>query len=279
MSRAAVPTAVFNATLAEIVAEAQAQPRIGRILGSRAGIRGLLRNDILEMTDLSLADLERLRRTPGAALGSSRYQPSEADLRQLADALVELEVEFLIFMGGNGTMRGAELISLYLQSLNIEMCVVGVPKTVDNDIMETDRCPGFGSAARYAAISARELGADIRSLPQPVTILETMGRSVGWLAAATTLAHIGDNDAPHLVCIPEIPFELEPFLDTLDQLIRSQGWAVVVTAEGIVHADGEYVYTNPAASQRDALKRPMLGGVAHYLADVVSDRLRNSVPS
>ena len=178
------PTAVFNASLAEIVAEAQTQPAIGRILGSRAGIRGLLRNDIAELTYLTPAEIDRLRRTPGAALGSSRYQPSEAELEQLAAALKFYEVEYLIFLGGNGTMRGAELISLYLQSLDIDVCVVGVPKTVDNDIMQTDRCPGFGSAARYLATSARELGADLRSLPQPVTILESMGRNVGWLAGA-----------------------------------------------------------------------------------------------
>lgn len=267
------PTAVFNTTLAEIVTEAQHQQAIGRILGSRAGIRGLIRNDIVELTNLSAAELARLRCTPGAALGSSRYQPSEADLEQLADSLVQFQVEYLIFLGGNGTMRGAELISLYLQSRNIDIVVVGVPKTVDNDIEQTDRCPGFGSAARYLATSARELGADIRSLPQPVTILESMGRSVGWLAAAGALARVNGNGAPHIVCVPELPFHIEEFLDTLDAVVRAEGWAVVVAAEGIVHPTGRYVYENLAPSQADGLKRPMIGGVAHHLADVVSERL------
>lgn len=268
------PTAVFNTSLAAIVAEAQHQSAIGRILGSRAGIRGLLRNDVVELTNLSPAELKRLRRTPGAALGSSRYQPSEADLQQIADELVQFEVEYLIFLGGNGTMRGAELISLFLQSRNIDICVVGVPKTVDNDILHTDRCPGFGSAARYLATVTRELGADIRSLPQPVTILETMGRNVGWLAAATALAHCEGSGAPHLLCIPEVPFETGAFIEDLHQTVQSEGWAVVVVAEGIVHTDGRYVYENPSPTQADGLKRPMIGGVAHHLAGIVSERLR-----
>lgn len=268
------PTAVFNISLAEIVAEAQRQPSIGRILGSRAGIRGLLRNDVVELTSLTATDLARLRRTPGAALGSSRYQPTEADLEQLTETLLQFEVDRLVFLGGNGTMRGAELISLYLQSRNIDISVVGVPKTVDNDIMETDRCPGFASAARYIATSTRELGADIRSLPQPVTILETMGRSVGWLAAASVLAQVEGIGAPHLICVPELPFEMETFLDDLDGIVRSNGWAVVVVAEGIVDASGRRVYESIVPSQVDGLKRPMIGGVAQHLANVVSDRLR-----
>ncbi len=268
------PTAVFNTSLAEIVAEAQSQPAIGRILGSRGGIRGLLRNDVVELTNLTLEDVELLRRTPGAALGSSRYQPSEADLEQLADALVQFEVEYLIFLGGNGTMRGAELISLFLQSLDLDIRVVGVPKTVDNDIMQTDRCPGFASAARYLATSTRELGADIRSLPQPVTILETMGRNVGWLAAATAMALADGSGAPQIICVPESPFDTDQFLDDLDRIVKSQGWAVVVAAEGIVDAGGRYVYSNPSPTQLDGLQRPMIGGVAHHLAGVVSERLR-----
>ncbi len=267
------PTPVFNTSLAAIVAEAQKQPRIGRILGSRAGIRGLLRNDVVELTHLTAAEVDRLRRTPGAALGSSRYQPTEAELERLAEALQQFEVEYLIFMGGNGTMRGAELISLYLQSCGIDICVVGVPKTVDNDIMQTDRCPGFASAARFLATATRELGADIRSLPQPVTILESMGRNVGWLAAASALAHADGSAAPQLVYIPEVPFETDIFLDELDETVRREGWAVVVVAEGIVHPDGAYVYTNTTPSQADGLKRPMIGGVAHHLADLVSAHL------
>jgi len=215
-----------------------------------------------------------LRRTPGAALGSSRYKPSEADLDTLAATLREYEVGYMIFLGGNGTMRGAELISSFLRSSGLDIGVAGVPKTIDNDLMQTDRSPGFASAARYLAASTRELGADLRSLPQPVTILETMGRSVGWLAAATVLAQVNDAGAPHLICVPEIPFETDQFLDELDRILRSEGWAVVVVAEGIVDSSGHFVYETNVSSQADPLKRPMIGGVGQHLAGIVGDRLK-----
>jgi 6-phosphofructokinase len=280
------PTAVFNTSLAAIVQEAQLQPRIGRILGSRAGIRGLLAEDIAELTNLSAADLNRLRHTPGAALGSSRYQPSEADLDRLATAVRHYDIEFMLFLGGNGTMRGAELISRFLASRSLEIHIAGVPKTVDNDIMETDRCPGFASAARYMATCTRELGADIRSLPQPVTILETMGRTVGWIAAATVLAHFGPETnglhAPHIICIPELPFATDPFIDQVDHTVKRHGHAVVVVAEGIIDTAGRHIYENVIPTQADALKRPMVGGVGQHLANVLSQRLhfrcRNEKP-
>jgi ATP-dependent phosphofructokinase / diphosphate-dependent phosphofructokinase len=276
------PTAVFNTSLAEIIAEAQRQPAIRRILGSRAGIQGLLRNDIAELTSISPDDLNLLRRTPGAALGSSRYKPSEADLDTLAATLRQYEVGYMIFLGGNGTMRGAELIGSFLRASGLDISVAGVPKTIDNDLMHTDRSPGFASAARYIAASTRELGADLRALPQPVTILETMGRSVGWLAAATVLAKFNGAGAPHLICVPEIPFETDHFIDQLDRILRSDGWAVVVVAEGIVDSNGRFVYETNASSQADPLKRPMIGGVGQHLAGIVGDRLnircRNEKP-
>jgi 6-phosphofructokinase len=276
------PTAVFNTTLAEIVAEAQRQPSIGLILGSRAGVRGLLRDDIAELTNLSATELQQLRRTPGAALGSSRYQPSDEDLERLADSVLKFDIQHLIFLGGNGTMRGAELVSAFLRSRHLDVCVVGVPKTVDNDIMQTDRCPGFASAARYLAIATRELGTDIRSLPQPVTILESMGRTVGWLAAATALARVDGEHAPHLICIPEIPFSTDLFIEEVDQIVRRDGHAVVVVAEGIVDSAGRHVYENVIPTQADSLKRPMVGGVGQHLANVLSQRLhfrcRNEKP-
>lgn len=267
------PTAVFNASLAEIVAEAQQQPSIGRVLGARFGVKGLVHSDIAELTEMTPADRQLLRATPGAALGSSRYRPSESEFHKLVETLRSYEVGHLIFLGGNGTMRGAEIVSEFCRSAGWDEQVVGVPKTVDNDIAATDRCPGYASAARYLAVSTRELGADLRSLPQPVTILETMGRSVGWLAAATTLACAEEGDAPHLVYVPELPFHRAQFLADLDRVVTAHGWAVVVVAEGIRNADGSMVYETTDPSQSDPLKRPMTGGVAQYLAGVVGSEL------
>ncbi len=267
------PTAVFNASLAEIIAEAQGQPSIGSVFGSRYGIRGLWANSIVDLTDIAPAQLELLRRTPGAALGSSRHSPNDSELKRLLETLDRLKIDLLLFLGGNGTMRGAEIVSRHCASDGLDIRVGGVPKTIDNDIAATDRCPGYGSAARYIAIAARELGADLRSLPQPVTILETMGRSVGWIAAATALARTDQDSAPHLVYVPEVAFDTEAFLSDLSRIVDRIGWAVVVVAEGIRNADGTLVYESGDASQSDPLKRPMTGGVAQHLATIVSQRL------
>ncbi len=268
------PTAVFNASLAEIIATAQKQPRIGKIVGARSGVRGLVENDVVDLTEMPVHELERLRRTPGAALGSSRYKPSEKDMISLAARLRGFDVGHLLFLGGNGTMQGAQRVSDFLRTSGMDVCVVGVPKTVDNDLAETDRSPGFASAARYIATATRELGADVRSLPQPVSILETMGRSVGWLAAATAMARTKDGGAPHLIYLPEIPFEMETFLSDLQAAVKKHGWAVVTIAEGAAYADGRLVYEASDPTQSDPLRRPMTGGVAQHLATVVGKRLK-----
>lgn len=267
------PTAVFNASLAAIIDEAQTQRSISSIFGSQHGIKGLIEDQIVDLSGTSKAELDLLSRTPGAALGSSRHNPTEQEMQRLADALTRFDIDLLLFLGGNGTMRGAEIVSKYCASRGIDVRVVGVPKTIDNDIAATNRCPGYASAARYIATATRELAADVRSLSQPVSILETMGRSVGWIAAASSLARTDADSAPHLVYIPEVPFETEAFLSDLKQIVDRLGWAVVVVAEGIRHADGRPVFQTRSAAQSDPLNRPMIGGVAQHLAAVVGDRL------
>jgi 6-phosphofructokinase 1 len=268
------PTAVFNASLSSAVAEAISQKKVGRILGARFGAAGLMRGDVIELGGMGDAELQAMGNSPGAALGSSRYQPTLEELERMVSGLRRLDVHYLIFIGGNGTMRGAELVSSMCRDAGCAMQVIGVPKTVDNDLAQTDRCPGYGSAARYVAQSTRDLGMDIRSLPQPVTILETMGRSVGWLAAASTLAKVQEEDAPHLVYLPEVPFYQERFLAQLDGVVSRQGWAVVVVSEGIRNEDGALLYAMSDASQMDPLQRPMTGGVGQFLAAVVGKSLK-----
>lgn len=271
------PTAVFNASLAAIIEKAQLTPRLDRIYGARFGLRGLLQSEIVDLTSVPAAQLKMLRRTPGAALGSSRHSPSEDEMASLPRILAKLGVGAMIFMGGNGTMFGARTVSELCRHRGIEISVIGVPKTIDNDLGLTARCPGYGSAARYAAAATRELAADVRSLPQPVSILETLGRNVGWIAAATALARhelSSEMDAPHLIYIPEVPFIEEEFLDRLQEIVRNAGWAVVTVAEGLRRADGGMVYQAASPGQADPLKRPLIGGVSRYLADLVSMRLR-----
>lgn len=268
------PTTVFNASLSSVIAEGISQPGIGKIFGARFGVKGLVEDDIADLSRMTPDELCVLRDSPGAALGSSRFQPTGDDMHRLADHLRQHDIRRIIFMGGNGTMRGAEVVNAFCKSVNFELQVIGVPKTVDNDIAVTDRCPGYASGARYVAQSTRDLGMDIRSLPQPVTIFETLGRSVGWLAAASGLARVDEPDAPHLVYVPELPFHQEKFLTDLDRVVTRHGWAVVVVSEGIRNQDGGLVYQMNDPAQLDPLKRPMTGGVGQFLAGIVAENLK-----
>lgn len=268
------PTAVLNASLAGAITESLAQGSSHRVFGARFGMQGLVQGNVVELSRMTPGELEILRNTPGATLGSSRFKPTDDDLHRAVEFLRQNSIRQMIFMGGNGTMHGAELVSAFCHAVGFEVQVIGVPKTVDNDIALTDRCPGYASAARYIAQSTRDLGMDLRALPQPVTILETMGRGVGWLAAASTLAAIEEDDAPHLVYVPEVAFRQEQFLADLDRVVTRHGWAVVVVSEGIRDADGSFVFQMRDASQLDPLKRPMTGGVGQFLASLVSDNMK-----
>jgi ATP-dependent phosphofructokinase / diphosphate-dependent phosphofructokinase len=268
------PTQVLNTTLAAIVEESQAHGGFEHIYGARRGISGFLKDEMVDLGRLQAADLAMLRATPGAALGSSRAKPSEEDLARLPELLGRHDVHDLLFMGGNGTMRGAEVIGRRCRDAGYDARVLGVPKTVDNDIAVTDRCPGFASAARYIAQSTRDLGMDVRSLPQPVSILETMGRTVGWLAAAAAAGKRDEQDAPHLVYLPERPFDMDDFLSSLDGIVARHGWAIVVVSEGIRDRNGKYVYQVEDPTQSDPLSRPITGGVAQFLSEAVARNLK-----
>ena len=268
------PTAVFNASLASLVAEGKRQPAIGKIFGARFGTKGLATGDVVELSGLTAAELNQLSASPGAALGTSRFKPSEEELQIIVATLRSYDIGYLVFNGGNGTMRGGQIIAGLCRYAGLDISVLGVPKTVDNDIAMTDRCPGYASAARYVAQSTLDLGMDIRSLPQPVSILEVMGRNVGWLAGAAALAARQEEDAPHLIYLPEVPYREERFLASLDNIVSRQGWAVVVVSEGARREDGSMVYEKSDPAHLDPLKRPMTGGVGQYMADVVGKNLR-----
>jgi ATP-dependent phosphofructokinase / diphosphate-dependent phosphofructokinase len=213
------PTPVFNTTLFGVVDEAMRQQACGQILGACNGVEGILDDDLIDLAAVPGSQLNALRTAPGASLGTSRYKLSEADIEQIVHRLRLHEIRFLLLIGGNGSMRAADLIAQGAAALDYDLHVIGVPKTIDNDLPMTDRCPGFGSAARFVAQSVRDLGMDVRSLPQPVSIFETMGRSVGWLAAASMLSRRDADDAPHLIYLPEHPFAEEEFLADVERVL------------------------------------------------------------
>jgi 6-phosphofructokinase len=268
------PTAVFNASLSSVIEATRSASPSSHIYGARLGALGLAKGDFVQLNGISADDLQTLRHTPGAALGSSRFKPTSDDLQRQIEHLRKLDISSVLFMGGNGTMRGAQVTSERCREAGLDLQIIGIPKTVDNDIAVTDRCPGYASAARFVAQSTREIGLDVRSLRQPVTILETMGRSIGWLAAAATIGMANAEDAPQLVYVPELAFAEAAFLADLDNIVSRKGWAVVVVAEGIRKADGSMVYEIADPAQQDALKRNICGGVSQHLAGVVASKLK-----
>lgn len=267
------PTAVFNASLAAVIRERQAQRPGASIFGARFGMQGLAHGDLIDLTGLSNDALQQMRSSPGAALGSSRFAPSDAHLDASVRLLRERGIDKIVFLGGNGTMGGALKFGSFCESRNVEVQIMGSPKTIDNDIASTDRCPGYGSAARFVAQSTLDLAADIRSLHQPVSIFETLGRDVGWLSAAASLAKDNEDDAPHVVCVPEVPFDLKRFLDAIANSVAKLGWAMAVVSEGISYADGTPVFQQVLPSGGKTPVRPLIGGVAQHLSGLVAQHL------
>lgn len=267
------PTAVLNCSLVGVIREARNTPAIDRIYGARYGVEGLINEDLIDLGVINEETLTRLERSPGSAIGSSRLKIVEDDYKAILRTLERHSVQHLLFNGGNGTMYGATLVIRAAQEAGYDVNVIGIPKTVDNDLRGTDRSPGYGSAARYVATSVRELGMDVGTLPTPVSILETMGRDVGWLAAASAVAGTARDSAPHHIYLPEIAFSEEKFLNDLDDTLSRLGWAVMVVSEGLRDADGNPVYVTDAGANADKVGRMLPGGVASHLADLAARRL------
>lgn len=277
------PTAVINASLAAVIAAWQTAPGAGALWGSRFGVHGLVHGHWVELSNLGAEAQARLRAQPGAALGSSRYRIPPGDLPALLQRLAAVQIGVLLLIGGNGTMAAAQAIQQAAaeRGFAVEgrpLCVVGIPKTVDNDLVETEAAPGYGSAARFIAETTRSIGLDLRSMAgyDQVVVLEVMGRHVGWLAAAAALARTQPDDPPHLILTPEMPFDAAAFLARVQAVQQEQQVCLVVAAEGLRDAQGAYLAEAQQPAQRDASGQRMLGlsaGVAPHLAQLIQSRL------
>lgn len=275
------PTAVINSSLYGVIQEASSRDLVTGIFGARFGTEGLLSGDWIDLSRQPQVEIDALRHTPASALGSSRRTVEDADYERILSQLRSRDVRFFLFNGGNGTMLAAGELARRAAETGYDLRVIGIPKTVDNDLAETDHSPGYGSAARYMAVIALELGRDNESLPFPVCILEAMGRHTGWLAAASVLAAVDPEDGPQLVYVPEIPFHRDQFLGDVEACYRRTGRAFVVVSEGIRDEAGE-LFTTSLASDRDGFGRPLAGNVSVHLAALVGKelklRVRNEKP-
>ncbi|MGH9328551.1 MAG: diphosphate--fructose-6-phosphate 1-phosphotransferase [Terriglobia bacterium] len=265
------PTSVLNATLLGVVQEARAV-NIHHLWAPRGGLGGLLRGDLLDLLAVPQSKIAKLYQQCSSAIGSFRGKISVADLGKIVRLFRTSEIRYFFYTGGNGSMGTTLRIAAAAHEAGYELISLGIPKTIDNDICLTDHCPGFGSAARFAITALREMGLDQRALPTPVSIVEVMGRNTGWLAASTLLARGRDDDPPHFIYVPEVPFDLAEFLDRVEGLLRAQKWVMGVVAEGLRDCSGRMIASSRGSS-RDARGRPLAGDVASFLARLISQKL------
>lgn len=260
------PTAVINASLYGVLQEAKAAG-VEKVYGAMGGSEGILKEDFMDLLQVAEERLKLLLETPASAIGSSRYAVKQTDYKKMAEVFHKHGIRYVLVNGGNGTM---DLCGrMYEACRDSGVTVVGIPKTIDNDIAITDHAPGYGSAARYMAVTAAEAGADVRSLPIHVCVLEAMGRNAGWIAAASALARQNPGDAPHLIYLPERPFCEEEFLEDVKKLWEEKGGVVVVASEGLKGPDGKPIVSPVFRSGRAVY----YGDVSAYLANLVIQKL------
>lgn len=270
-------TAVINATASGVIAEARA--RKVKVLAARNGILGALREELVDTSKETAAAVRGLAHTPGGAFGSCRYklksvEQDRAKYERLLEVFRAHDVRWFLYNGGNDSADTANKVSKLAAEFGYPLTCIGVPKTIDNDLAVTDCCPGFGSAAKYTAVSVREAALDVAAMAETSTkvfVYEAMGRHAGWLAAAAGLAGKGADEAPHLILFPERPYDEADFLKQVQKVVERVGYCVVVASEGIQTADGRFVADSGGG--KDSFGHTQLGGVASYLAGKVKDRL------
>ncbi len=274
-------TAVINATASAVIQAARA--RRVRVLAARNGILGALREELVDASALSSKDVRALAHTPGGVFGSCRLklkslEQDRAKYERLLEVFAAHDVRCFLYNGGNDSADTALKVSALAQEFGYPLTCVAVPKTIDNDLAVTDCSPGFGSAAKYTAVSVRECALDVAAMAETSTkvfVYEAMGRHAGWLAAAGGLAGTGRDDAPHLILFPERVFDEADFLARVDAVVARVGHCVVVASEGIRSADG--VFVADAGGGKDSFGHTQLGGVASHLAGRVKDVLGHKV--
>ncbi len=267
-------TAVINASLVGVVREALATETIDGIYGATYGIRGLLDGNLLDLRREPEHVWDGLMRTPSAALGSCRHKLTDGDAEHAVDVLRALGARYFLYIGGNDSADTAHRLAEAAEAIGYDLRVLCVPKTIDNDLPDTDHCPGYGSAARFIALATMDSALCTMSMPDhyPVKIIEVMGRDAGWLTAAAALGREREEDPPHLIYVPERPFSIARFLQDVRAAHAAYGYVVAVVAETVRDEEGRSLGAL-GAQGIDAFGHPLLSGAAQYLVQVVRQEL------
>ncbi len=272
-------TAVINASACGVIEACRKHKRhIGKVYAGRHGILGALTEDLIDTSLESAADIRALRHTPSGAFGSARYklkkfEDNPAQYERLIEVFKAHDIGYFFYNGGGDSADTCLKVSRLAEQLGYPLTAIHVPKTVDNDLPITDCCPGFGSVAKYVAVSIREAGFDVASMARTSTkvfVLEVMGRHAGWIAAAGGLAAQKAGDAPHIILFPEMIFHEEQFLARVKECVEKYGYCAIVVSEGVRDADGKFLAD---AGTRDAFGHAQLGGVGPVVAQLVKDKL------
>lgn len=265
------PTAVINASAYGVIRAALDAEEITKVYGAAHGIKGVLDDKLYIMDEEDPKELALLLHTPSSELGSCRYkiadpEKDDTDYKRILEIFKKYDVRYFFYNGGNDSMDTCDKISRYMESVGYECRVMGVPKTIDNDLYGTDHCPGFASAAKYIATSCMEINKDARVYDTPmITVVEIMGRHAGWLAASAALAS-EYGSGPDLVYLPEVNFDMDKFINDVDEVYKKNGKVLVAVSEGIHYADGSFV-SEAKTSATDGFGHAQLGGLAVMLAE------------
>jgi len=273
-------TSVINATASALILESKKhKSKIGKVFAGKNGILGALREELIDTSKESLSAIKSLREKPGGAFGSCRFKlkslnENKKEYERLVEVFKAHDIGYFFYNGGNDSADTAFKVSEISKELGYPINCIAIPKTVDNDLAVTDCCPGFGSAAKYIATSTMEASLDVASMSETSTkvfILEVMGRHAGWMAASSALARSAKNDAPHIILLPEVTFNLNNFLTKIKKVVNQNGYCVIVASEGVKNNKGKFL---AETDTKDAFGHAQLGGVAPYLSSIINKKLK-----
>lgn len=272
------PTSVINASLAGIIEESLNNEQIEKIYGTLNGIDGIINHNIIDLSNEDLETLSLLKVTPSSILGSARFKLSDFNIddthyKIIVDVFKKLNIKYFFYIGGNDSMDTCHKIFEYFKKIDFDCKVIGIPKTIDNDLVETDHTPGYGSSIKYIATTMAEIYQDISCYKKGrVTIVEIMGRDAGWLTAGSKLASLSNN-GPDLIYLPEKPFNIDNFLLKVSNIYQQKGHVLVALSEGIRDKDGNYILSYRNFNSQDSFGHLQLGGVGQVVAEIVNKKL------